>query len=428
MNLKKLLLISFFLLGAIAYANAQEPQLADTTLVCNADSVTLNAGEGFMSYLWNTNEQTQSIVAHQNGWYHVLCTRPDMSVVEDSSYVFMMNAGIMQEDTIFACYSYPLILCVDPDTLQYVWTSNDPDLQIENDTAACVEVTPENDTTTVYVFVSDSSNVITCIDSVQIWLYPRIRFEEVNQINMGCPGTCIGQLEVIVSGGVGSDYTYQWPTIAPLQYTDSIATGLCEADYVIRVTDSLCTRDTTLHVDVFDLPEVEIIRDPEDNIYIKNPLVDFSFDNKSIDSIQIFDPVWNFGDSTYSQEEMPTKVFDQVREYDVWLKYTTSDECIDSVKMVVNIEAVDLQIPNVFTPNGDGINDVYSIANLENYMSAEILIFNRYGDRVYSNNDYQGDWDGGNLNDGVYFYVLRAKGYFGTDVFKGSLTILRQKQ
>ena len=423
MNLKRLALLLIVSLTTTWYVQAQEPQLQDTTLVCHADSVLLDAGEGFISYLWNTDEQSQTIWAYENGWYHVLCTTDEMQVIEDSTFVFMLNATIPQLDTIQACYTYGVILCVEPDTLKYVWTSSDPNLVIENNTAACVDVFPELDTTTVYVHVSDSNNIITCVDSAQIWLYPRIRFEEVNQINTGCPGTCIGQLEVIVSGGVGS-YDYFWPTTTP-QQRDSIAFNLCESDYVFSVTDDVCTRDTTLSVEVFDLPEVEIIQE-EDSVFIKNPIVHFSFENNSIDSIQIFDPVWNFGDSTYSQEENPTKVYDMVREYDVWLKYTTSDECIDSVTMKVDVREVNLTIPNVFTPNGDGTNDVFVIKEIENYISAEIHIFNRYGKKVYSNNDYQGDWDGGNLRDGVYFYVLRAEGYFGTDVYKGSLTILRQ--
>jgi len=114
-----------------------------------------------------------------------------------------------------------------------------------------------------------------------------------------------------------------------------------------------------------------------------------------------------------------------VREYEVILKYTTSNECVDSVTLMVDIAEVNLKVPNVFTPNGDGYNDLFAIKDLEYYMSNEIAIFNRYGKKVYSRNNYQGDWDGGNLMDGVYFYVLRAKGYFGTDTFKGSISIMR---
>lgn len=417
----------FFLvimLGFSAKAQAQEPMLPDTTLACRADSVFLDAGPGFLSYLWNTNEQTQTIFAKSNGWYYLLCTLEDLTVVEDSTYVLFFNAFIQQPDTIVTCYKYPVILCAEPDTLQYIWSTNDPDLTIENDTAVCVQFVPVNDTTTIFVHITDSLNVLTCVDSVQIFLYPRMYFDEINQINTGCPTTCKGQLQVIVSGGL-PPYDYFWPTTQPRQY-DSIAFGLCEATYKIEITDQYgCLRDTLLPVKVFDMPTVNIIRDPEEQIYIQNPVVNFSFENTSIDSIQIIDWNWNFGDTTFSTLESPEKVFNQVREYEIKLKYTTSNECIDSVSIKVDISQAKVVIPNVFTPNGDGFNELFEIKELEYYMSNEIAIFNRYGKKVYSKNDYQSDWDGDNLKDGVYFYVLKANGYFGTDTFKGSISIMR---
>jgi gliding motility-associated-like protein len=418
------LVILLFVVAANKTLHAQEPQLPDTTLACFADSTLLDAGEGFQSYLWNTNEQTQTIWARDTGWYSVLCTQASMEVIKDSTWVFMQNAGIDQADTIYTCYTYPITLCVEPDTLKYVWTSNDPDLFIDYDTAACVDVTPIHDTTTVYVHISDSAGILTCVDSVQIWLYPRMTFKEINQINMGCPGTCKGQLQVVMSGGK-RPYSYIWPTTTPVQY-DSIVFGLCETDYVVEVTDQyMCVRDTSLPVEVFDMPEVEIIRDPDGNIYIQNPVVTFSYNNLSLDSILIIDNSWDFGDSTYSKDTSHVKVFDQVRAFDVWLKYTTDDECIDSVTMNVDVGRVMLTVPNVFTPNGDQYNELFAIDSLENYMSNEIKIFNRYGKKVFSKKNYAGDWDGENLRDGVYFYVLEAEGYFGTDVFRGSITIMR---
>ncbi len=414
----------FMLLHIFGTAVAQEPQLPDTTRVCMADSVLLDAGEGFISYLWNTNEQTQTIIATQPGKYSVHCTRPDMTVVEDSTFVIMQNAYIDMVDTILTCYSYPVTLCVVPDTLMYKWSSNDPDLFISFDTRACVDVTPENDTTTIYVQISDSANTIICTDSVQIWLYPRMVFAEVNQINTGCPGTCKGQLQVIVEGGL-PPYSYVWPTARPVQ-RDSIAFSLCESEYTIEVTDQYgCVRDTGINVEVYKLPEVEIVRDPSEQVYIENPVVVFSFENKSIDSLQVIDWSWNFGDSTYTKEENPTKVFNHVREYEVWLKYTTQNECIDSVSMTVNVQQTELKIPKVITPNGDPDNQFFVIDELENYISTDLKIFNRLGRKVYSSSNYQSDWDAPNLVEGVYFYVLEAKGYFSTETFNGTITVLR---
>ncbi len=68
---------------------------------------------------------------------------------------------------------------------------------------------------------------------------------------------------------------------------------------------------------------------------------------------------------------------------------------------------VSSNFPNVFTPNEDGINDVFQpeIIGLPNY---EIEIFNRWGSRIATLNQVNQTWDGGNLEDGVYFYLLTS--------------------
>jgi gliding motility-associated-like protein/uncharacterized repeat protein (TIGR01451 family) len=65
-------------------------------------------------------------------------------------------------------------------------------------------------------------------------------------------------------------------------------------------------------------------------------------------------------------------------------------------------------IPNVITPNGDGLNDTFEIKGLNKFLKNEILIFNRYGDHVYKKGDYKNDWSAIGLVDGTYFYVLNV--------------------
>jgi gliding motility-associated-like protein len=79
-------------------------------------------------------------------------------------------------------------------------------------------------------------------------------------------------------------------------------------------------------------------------------------------------------------------------------------------------------IPNVFTPNGDGSNDFFMVENLEFYPNSRIEIFNRWGRKVYQNDNYQNDWNGGDCADGTYYYILFMPN--GTS-YSGFLTILR---
>lgn len=61
-------------------------------------------------------------------------------------------------------------------------------------------------------------------------------------------------------------------------------------------------------------------------------------------------------------------------------------------------------VPNIMTPNGDGINDYFAITGLEK--GTKLLVFNRWGQVVYSNNNYDNEWSPNDLMDGVYFYSL----------------------
>ena len=63
-------------------------------------------------------------------------------------------------------------------------------------------------------------------------------------------------------------------------------------------------------------------------------------------------------------------------------------------------------IPNIFTPNGDGINDVWVISHLSDYSPTKVSVINRWGQRVYENKAYQNDWNGSNLTDGEYYYII----------------------
>lgn len=87
-----------------------------------------------------------------------------------------------------------------------------------------------------------------------------------------------------------------------------------------------------------------------------------------------------------------------------------------------------LNIPNVFTPNGDGINDTFEITGLSDYPDNELTIFNRWGNTIYHKQGYLNDWTGNGLNEGTYYYVLQVKDNSGqSETYKGYLTLLRSR-
>jgi len=88
-------------------------------------------------------------------------------------------------------------------------------------------------------------------------------------------------------------------------------------------------------------------------------------------------------------------------------------------------QGAELVFPNVFTPNGDGLNEYFRIAGVETYPGSELYIYNRWGGQVFAAKDYRNDWNGNGLNEGTYFYVLRVKIGEEEKLYKGWVEILR---
>ncbi len=95
------------------------------------------------------------------------------------------------------------------------------------------------------------------------------------------------------------------------------------------------------------------------------------------------------------------------------------------VNVMVGISSVN--IANTFTPNGDGINDYWQIAGIDNYPTALVQIFNRYGQKLFESKGYSipfdGTYKGQKLASGVYYYIINLN--TKCNLLSGSLTILR---
>ncbi|WP_188504108.1 DUF7507 domain-containing protein, partial [Parapedobacter pyrenivorans] len=88
--------------------------------------------------------------------------------------------------------------------------------------------------------------------------------------------------------------------------------------------------------------------------------------------------------------------------------YEVADENgnLSTATVTVTVTPRPLKIPNVFTPNGDGRNDVFEIVGIEGFDRIELTIVNRWGNEVYRNTNYQNNWNGQGLNEGTYYYMI----------------------
>ncbi len=108
----------------------------------------------------------------------------------------------------------------------------------------------------------------------------------------------------------------------------------------------------------------------------------------------------------------------------------TSNGCIYSDDVTILVQE-GLELTNTFSPNDDGINDFWYIGSIENFPSAKITIFDRWGQKVYysvgygNGNVWTGKANGITVPSGVYYYVIDLNTSSDEDVFNGYVTVIK---
>ena len=157
-----------------------------------------------------------------------------------------------------------------------------------------------------------------------------------------------------------------------------------------------------------------------------NEPVQFTFTGKNAVSYD-----WIFGNPPVgnSNNQNPVFTFTKMNNYEVTL-IVENEGCFDTITLSIPIQGADtLIVPNVFTPNGDSVNDYFTPVSL-NINTYNILIYNRWGGLVYENNTLESNWNGTYKGEpcaiGVYFYVLNATSYSGREYnLNGTVTLIR---
>jgi gliding motility-associated-like protein len=218
--------------------------------------------------------------------------------------------------------------------------------------------------------------------------------------------------------------------IDPVTFTPPLA----DVRYTLEVTDSFgCSTSSSFDYESIHV-QAAFTADPAEG---EAPL-DITFTDESVRAL---DYLWKFGDDSVSVLPDPgTHTYYTPGDYTVTLIIESELTCRDSVTVEITVLPSSLQIPNVFTPNDDGIND-YFVPDKSSLRYLNLQIFSKSGRRVYH---YQGDgeeiqgwqgWDGKVNNSerradpGAYFYVLRAVGYddveYNGRAYRGTLYLYR---
>ena len=271
--------------------------------------------------------------------------------------------------------------------------------------------------TSTYVVTATDACGNTGVDSVTV-IMPSI---DPLQVSLPPDMTiCIGdsvELMATVSGGSGY-YFVEW---ANSDHTDPLLsiTPTQTATYSITVTDQ-CGQVRTDHV----LVRVE-------NIQVDIEVESTGQDDWRLRAITLPQAIawtWDMGDSTRYRGEQVYHSYIDLEEHWVHLEVISPNGCFANDSVFLQPPG-HLYFPNCFTPDGDGLNDLF--AGLGHYITDfELLIFNRWGEVIFTSDDLTVGWDGTvngqEAQTGVYIYKYKARGHlFPDDEGVGHVTLLR---
>jgi gliding motility-associated-like protein len=226
----------------------------------------------------------------------------------------------------------------------------------------------------------------------------------------GTTKICSYDKAILKTGPSNPYWNYQWSNGASTPEITVAQSGIFWV--TIRVPGTWCSITDTFEVKVMPKPSLNLGADKticigdKINLSVKNPADQFNV-------------VWTPGNSQKNEYLFEGK---QPGTYRIKAEMTGCTTVSDEI--VIRVTDCRLSIPNVFTPNGDGINDILVIKGLEQYTGSRLIITDRNGKVVYENNDYHNDWDGGNQPNGTYFYLLLPGGSDSLSR-QGSIMILR---
>jgi len=196
--------------------------------------------------------------------------------------------------------------------------------------------------------------------------------------------------------------------------------GLIDITYTVGT--SPCEAIQLHQIEVLPIPVASFSINPSEGI-APLPVL---FSNTSIDANSY---LWDFGTGEFSSENSPTYTYDNDGIYFVMLRAYSGNGCADSIVNKIVVSEPDIYIPNAFSPNNDDINEYFSLniyGVIDNY---KLLIYNRFGEIVYSSNNQFGKWDGKYNGEivpqGVYYYIVT---YTKKEVDKkihGSITLIK---
>jgi gliding motility-associated-like protein len=355
---------------------------SDQRNVCALQSEIINAYHPrYTHYQWSTGDTTPVVSVNQTGRYYVTAS-DSLCSITDSVDVLILNQVAETKDTGI-CVSGNIVLQSRPANT-YLWSTSDT-------------------TSTLNVWQAGNYTVTRTIQQCQIT-------DTFIVVNYPTPITttsdtsiCSGTPTVLKAQSAS---TYLWSTGDTAQIIQVSNAG----QYSVITRIPPCQGTETFNVSALPLPQIVTVQDTS-----------VCFDEVRqilLDAGQFAKYLWEpTGETTRTIYSNTAQVYR--------LTVTDSNTCVSSKEFAVMEECpYSLFIPNAFTPNNDGINDMLVIKG-NRIDSFRMMVINRWGQIVFETNRMDDYWTGQGCSNDVYTLIIEYSALGKTRNYKGTVTLLR---
>ena len=351
----------------------------------------LQANNMNATYMWNDGSMgaIKQVTISGQYWVEVSinnCIESDTVNIE----IYDIPFADLGSDT-FLCGTETVTFNLGQPNVSYLWhdSSIDSVLTVGQSGLVWVELT------NICGQVSDSVNVY-------VNPYPIV---DLGPDTTMCEGDSLVQ-DVLTPGAV-----YNWST-GSTSFSEVMHTT---GEFWASVSANNCETIDTVLITFLEMPKVEL---GPDTIVCLGTVLDFNIKN-TYDSI-----VWYDGTT---EETVKIETYSKI-----WAQIFNG-VCVASDTTFVGTESCETyaEMPNIFTPNGDGTNDLFHPVYIVGIKNMQTLIYNRWGKEVFNSNNLEINWDGNSpsrepVPNGVYYWICNI---IGTDdapyTQKGTVTISR---
>ena len=360
-------------------------------------NVTVIGGVPPISYLWNTGDTTSTIDSLWGLTYWVLVTDScGMSVTDTISLDYYELTTLVYFDDLTHIAEVEIENSTTLGPFEYTW------LNIFGDSIGNGEISPVLCKGTYFVVTYDMSNDCSVTDTVLV------------DFSIYSSVIDVATTTVYLDSNlwIFSPYTYLWSNGDTSRHAD-----ICPGNHWVEVTDI----NNCMFREDFIVEPILITLDPASAILECNlENIDVDLEVSAIGGVEPYSFEWWNGstDNPINLGLMPGNFSVSVID---------GNGCIEDTFFVVATMTSEC-VPNVFTPNSDGINDLWSLEDTFLYDDSKVSIYGRFGRLIFSSLGYHIPWNGTNrqgndVPDGVYFYSIEIG--HGFDLISGTVTILR---